>query len=321
MGDDHGHDHGVDVLRTSARGIRAIEVSLAGLAATAVIQVVIVVASGSVALLADTIHNFTDALTAIPLWIAFRLARRAPNRRYPYGYHRAEDLAGVFIVLVIAGSAVLAGWEAVLRLLHPRDLRNLGWVMAAGVVGFAGNEMVAVHRIRVGRRIGSEALVADGHHARVDGLTSLGVVVGAAGVALGFGRADPIVGLLICVAILFVLKDAARSVLHRIMDGTDEATIGLLEEVAAAVPGVEHVTAVRARWAGHGLNAELHLDVDPGLTVQEGHAIADHVEHALLHEVPRLRMATVHVDPHHHSPDTHDATAHHRETDGRSDSV
>lgn len=310
----HGNDHAPDAaFESSAHGIRAIKVSLAGLAATALLQVAIVAISGSVALLADTIHNFTDALTAIPLWIAFRLGRRPPNRRYSYGYHRAEDLAGVFIVLVIGLSAFLAAWEAARRLMHPHDLENVGWVVAASVVGFAGNELVAGYRIRVGRRIGSAALVADGEHARIDGLTSLGVLLAAIGVMLGFRRADPIVGLAITGVILLILKDVARSVIHRIMDGTDDATIGLLEEVAASVPGVEHVTSARARWAGHGLNAELAIDVDPTLSVHEGHAIAEEVRHRLLHDVPRLRMVTVHIDPHHHGPDPHEATAHHRD--------
>lgn len=311
----HGHDHADtsdDGLRASAQGIRAVVVSLVGLAATAGLQVAIVVMSGSVALLADTIHNFTDALTAIPLWIAFRLGRRPPNRRYPYGYHRAEDLAGIFIVLVIAASAGLAAWEAVRRLMDPQELRNMGWVIAAGVAGFAGNELVALYRIRVGRRIGSAALVADGFHARTDGLTSLGVVVGAVGVLLGFERADPIVGLAITVAILFVLASAARSVLRRIMDGTEDSTIGLIEAVSASVPGVEHVSEVRARWAGHGLTTELCIDVDARLTVEQGHGIAEEVRHTLLHDITRLRSASVHVDPHSHDVDPHAPTAHHR---------
>lgn len=318
----HGHSHGHDAselvheaLSTSARGIRAIKISLAGLAFTALFQVVIVALSGSVALAADTIHNFADAMTAVPLWVAFRLARRPPTRRYSYGYHRAEDVAGILIVLVILASAALAAFEAVRRLMHPEPIHNLWWVAAAGAIGCAGNELVAVYRIRVGRRIGSAALVADGRHAQVDGLTSLGVLLSAIGVALGFERADPLVGLLITVAILIVLKSAAWSVFHRVMDGTDEATIRLIEEVAASVDGVAHVTAARARWAGHELRAELDIQVDPGLSVERGHWIAEEVEHELIHVLPRLGMVTVHVDPHNHEPDTGPA-AHHRRSAG-----
>ncbi|HEX6230191.1 MAG TPA: cation diffusion facilitator family transporter [Actinomycetota bacterium] len=313
-----GHTHDAtsvvdEALEASVVGIRCVKVSLLALGATAATQLVIVVLSGSVALLADTIHNLADALTAIPLWIAFVVGRRPATRRYPYGFARVEDLAGLFIVLAIAASAVFAAWEAVRRLADPRPLEHLPWVMAASVVGFAGNELVAMYRIRVGRRIGSAALVADGHHARTDGITSLGVLAGAIGVALGFERADPIAGLAITGAILVVLLQATRSVFRRILDGTDDATVPLLEEVAAAVPGVEHVTSAKARWTGHALNAELEIQVEPTLTVRQGHAIAEEVEHALLHAVPRLRGATVHVDPHGHGHHYSGPMAHHRD--------
>ncbi|TMK29541.1 MAG: cation transporter [Actinobacteria bacterium] len=304
------HDHRVP--SPTDRGIRAIRWSLAGLAVTALLQLLIVVVSGSVALLADTIHNFADCLTAIPLWVAFVIGRRPATKRYSYGYERAEDLAGLFIVLVIAASAVLVAWEGVARLMHPRPVDNLPWVIAAGVAGFAGNELVAAYRIREGRRIGSMALVADGQHARTDGLTSLGVVAGAIGVALGLDRADPLAGLAIAVVVVYVLWHAGRSVVHRILDGTDESTVVMLESVAASVAGVEHVTSARARWTGHGLNADMEIQVDAALTVGQGHAIAEEVEHELLHALPGLKGATVHVDPHDHGP-ARGPVAHHRE--------
>jgi cation diffusion facilitator family transporter len=316
-GGHHGHGHDParaagETLSGSTQGIRAVAISLVGLGLTAILQGVVVAFTGSVALLADTIHNLSDALTGIPLWIAFRLGRRPPNHRYPYGYHRAEDLAGILIVSVIAGSAVVAAWEAVRRLVDPRQIENAPWVLVAGLVGCAGNALVAEYRIRVGRRIGSAALEADGHHARVDALTSLVVVVGTLGSMAGFERADPIAGLGITVVILFVLRGAARTVLRRVMDGIDEPTIHVLEDVAAGVPGVEHVTGARARWAGHGLNAELEIDVDRDLTVAEGHTIAEEVRHRLHHELPRLRAVAVHVDPHtHEGEDPHGSTAHH----------
>ncbi len=293
------------------------KLSLLGLGLTTLGQLVVVLLSGSVALLADTVHNAADALTALPLWVAFVLGRRPPSRRYPYGLHRAEDLAGVLIVLAIAASGCLAALESVRRLLDPRPIEKLPWVAAAGALGFLGNEAVAWYRIRVGRRIGSAALVADGLHARADGLTSLGVLAGAAGVALGFERADPLAGLVITLAIALVLVQAARGVIRRLLDGTDEATVILLEETAAGVPGVEHVTSARARWTGHVLNAELEIQVDPTLTVEEGHRIAEEVEHALLHRLPRLRGATVHVDPHDHRPPS-GPMAHHRRPAGSS---
>jgi len=314
----HGHDHDERVdeaLEGSAAGIRAVKVSLLALAVTAVAQVVIVAISGSVALLADTVHNVTDALTAIPLWIAFVVGRRPATRRYPYGFQRAEDLAGVVIVGVIAASAAFAAWEAIRGIASPREVEHLPWVMAASIVGFAGNELVATYRVRVGRRIGSAALVADGHHARTDGLTSLGVLAGAIGVALGFERADPIAGLAITAAILVVLWQAGRSVLRRILDGTDDSTVLLLESVASRVAGVEHVTSAKARWTGHALNAELEIMVDPAMSVQDAHRVAEEVEHELMHAIPRLRGATVHVDPHDHGPHYAGPMAHHRRSE------
>ncbi|MGZ8607680.1 MAG: cation diffusion facilitator family transporter [Actinomycetota bacterium] len=315
----HAHDHAAvdEALEGSAAGIRAVKVSLVALAATAAAQVVIVAISGSVALLADTVHNTTDALTAIPLWIAFVIGRRPPTKRYSYGFQRAEDLAGIVIVAVIAASAAFAAWEAVRGLADPREVEHLPLVMAASIVGFAGNELVAMYRIRVGNRIGSAALVADGHHARTDGLTSLGVLAGAVGVALGFERADPIAGLAITAAIVVVLWQASRSVLRRILDGTDDSTVLLLESVAGRVPGVEHVTSAKARWTGHVLNAELEIMVDASMSVQEAHRVAEEVEHELCHAIPRLRGATVHVDPHDHGPHYAGPMAHHREGEPR----
>jgi len=272
--------------------------------ATALIQLMVVSFTGSVALFSDTIHNFTDALTAIPLLIAFRLAGRPPDRRYSYGYHRVEDLAGVVILLLILASAVVASFEAVRRILDPAFLKHVWWVILAGLIGALGNEGVAVYRIRVGRRIGSAAMVADGMHARTDGLTSLAVVASALGYLAGIPHADAVVGLAISVAIVWTLVRAGRAVLHRILDGTDEQTIALIEEVASRVPGVEHVTEARARWTGHQLRAQLSVDVDSALSVRGGHDVADRVRASLLREVPRLSDCTIHVDPHEsHDPE------------------
>jgi len=286
-----------DALRTSREGTRALKLSLIGLGVTAVAQLAIVAMSGSVALLADTIHNFGDALTAIPLGIAFVVGRRTPTTRYTYGYGRAEDLAGVFVVAMIAASAVIAGWEAIDRLLHPQDIDAVGWVMAAGVIGFAGNELVASYRIRVGRRIGSAALVADGLHARTDGFTSLAVVVGAIGAALGWQRADPIVGLVITIVILGVVRHAARDIYRRMMDAVDPELVHEIGHVIGHVDGVEDVARVRVRWIGHELHAEVDVVVDAAATLAAAHAVAEEVEHRLLHEIPRLAGATIHVDP------------------------
>ncbi len=296
----HSHDAAdrVDTALESSRlGIRAVKVSLAGLAATALVQAVVVAFTGSVALLGDTLHNFADALTAVPLWLAFSLGRRPRNQRYTHGYGRAEDLAGLFIVLVIAVSSVIAGWESVRRLVDPHHVSHLGAVAAASIVGFAGNEVVARYRIGVGRRIGSAALVADGMHARTDGMTSLAVLVGAGGVALGWDAADALVGLVITVAILIVLRTTVRDVYRRLMDAVDPELVERAGASVSGVPGVLGIDDLRIRWVGHRLRAEVDLLVDERLTVVEGHAIADRAYHALLHDVPKLTTAVVHVSP------------------------
>jgi cation diffusion facilitator family transporter len=295
----HSHDAADsidDAIESSAAGIRAVKVSLAALAVTAVLQLVVVAISGSVALLADTVHNFSDALTALPLWVAFVLGRRAATRRYTYGYGRAEDLAGLFVVVMIGLSAVVAGWESIRRLIDPAPVQNLAWVAAAGVIGFAGNEAVAIYRIRIGRKIGSAALVADGLHARTDGLTSLAVVLGAAGVAMGFPLADPLIGLLITIAILLVLRTAGRDVFRRLMDAVDPAAVESAEGALAALPGVRSVRRVRMRWIGHELHADVDLVIDTA-DGAEAHRLAHDAEHELTHAVPRLRTAVVHAYP------------------------
>lgn len=317
----HSHDPAASVdaqLESSQRGIWALKVSVLVLAVTAGFQVVVFLMSGSVALLADTIHNFSDALTAVPLWIAFVLGRRAATKRYTYGFGRAEDLAGVFIVIMIAASAGVAGWESVRRLMDPQPIANLGWVIVAAVVGFAGNEAVAVFRIRVGREIGSAALIADGYHARADGFTSLAVLLGAVGVLLGFPLADPLVGIGITIAILFVLKDAAGQIWHRLMDAADPTVVTRLAEEAAAVDGVQQVEDVRLRWLGHRLEADMRIVVDEDLPTRESHRLAEEVRHRLFHAQPKLASIIVHVDPCGHSGgDLHGGTAHHRGASAR----
>ena len=311
----HSHDAADSVdsaLESSKEGIRALKISLLVLGVTAVLQLLVVLVTDSVALLADTIHNFSDALTALPLWVAFVLARRSPTRRYTYGYGRAEDLAGVFIVAMIALSALVAGWESIHRLLDPRPLSNVGAVLAAGVLGFLGNEAVAIYRIKVGRKIGSAALVADGLHARTDGFTSLGVAAGALGVMAGFPLADPIVGLLITLAILVVLRGAARDIYRRLMDAVEPELVERAERTLLDVSGVLAVESVRLRWIGHRLRAEVGLVVDQSLSLWAAHDVAVEAKHQLLHHVPKLDDATVHVSPRAvDGRDPHERLAHH----------
>jgi cation diffusion facilitator family transporter len=296
----HSHEAADKVdsaLEASAEGIRALWISLAILGATAAIQAVVVGISGSVALLGDTLHNAADALTAVPLGVAFIVGRRPPNRRYTYGYGRAEDLAGIVIVVVIAASSALAAYEAATRLAHPRSVTNLIAVAVAAVVGFAGNEAVARYRIRIGRKIGSAALVADGLHARTDGFTSLAVLLGVAGVAVGWDWADPVVGLLITLAILAVLRQAAREIYRRLMDAVDPELVDRTEQVLRDTPGVLDIGEVRLRWIGHQLRAECEVVVDAEASAVQAHQVAVDAEHGLLHAVPRLTAALVHADP------------------------
>jgi cation diffusion facilitator family transporter len=314
----HSHSHGtVDPeLINTRRGMQAIKWSFVALLATALFQTVIVVLSGSVALFADTIHNFGDVATAIPLWIAFSLSRRKPNKRFTYGYGRLEDLAGVVIVLTILVSAIVAGYESIRRFINPGTVNVLWTVAVASLVGFLGNEAVARFRIKVGREIDSAALVADGQHARVDGLTSLSVLLGSAGVWLGYPLADPIVGLFISVAILRIVWQSGRTIFTRLIDGVDPAVIDDIKHTVSLVQGVVDVAKVRARWLGHRLHAELNVSVKENLTVEQGHAIALKARHRLLHRLTYLSGAVIHIDP-----VTASGEEHHRVNDHRHDDL
>ena len=293
----HGHTHGVidPTIATTDRGIWAIKWSFVILAITAAFQIAVVLLSGSVALLADTIHNVGDAVTAVPLWIAFRLARRKPSKRFTYGYGRVEDLAGVAIIAIILFSALVAGYEAIDRLLHPQQVQQLLWVTLAGIAGFIGNEAVAVFRIRVGRQINSAALIADGYHARTDGLTSLAVVLGAAGVWFGFPLADPIIGLLITIAIMGIVWQSSKAVFTRMLDGVEPAVIEEIRRAAEHVPGIQAVLDTKARWIGHRLVAELDIAVDGAVRVDAADAIAKDLERELAAHVPALASTRLRV--------------------------
>jgi cation diffusion facilitator family transporter len=293
----HPHSHAATGVEASAAGLRVLWVSASVLGATAVLQAAVVAMSGSVALLGDTLHNAIDALSVVPLAVAFIAGRRPPTRRYTYGYGRAEDLAGVVIVLLIAASAAAAAVAAASRLAHPRPVSGLVMVAVAALIGFAGNELVAWYRVRTGRKIGSAALVADGLHARADGFTSLAVLLGVGGAALGWAWADPVIGLVITVAILAVLRQAAREIYRRLMDAVDPALLDQAEQTLRAVPGVLGVGRVRLRWVGHQMRAECEVVVDANASVIEAHQVAVAAEHALVHALPHLTGALVHADP------------------------
>ncbi|RVD19750.1 cation transporter [Mesorhizobium sp. M4B.F.Ca.ET.017.02.2.1] len=302
----HGHTHGVvdPTIATTTRGIWAIKWSFVVLAITAALQLVVVLLSGSVALLADTIHNVGDAVTAIPLWIAFMLARRKPSKTFTYGLGRVEDLAGIIIVLIILFSAIVAGYEAIDRLIHPRAIELLGSVAIAGIIGFIGNEAVAVFRVRVGREINSAALIADGYHARTDGFTSLAVVLGAIGVWAGFPLADPIIGLLITIAIFAIVWQSSKAVLTRMLDGVEPGIVDKIHHAAEHVPGVRLVDA-RARWIGHRLHADIAIAADETLPLAEATRLAAMLEDELFQHMPALAAANVRFEWHDHSHQHH----------------
>ncbi len=306
----HDHDHGESIIDSGTAGIRATKVSLIILGITAALQAVIVLFSGSVALLSDTLHNVADALTAIPLWIAFAVGRRRPTRGYTYGFGRFEDVAGLLIVVAIGASAALIIWESVGRLIEPRLIDHIPWVIAAGLVGAAGNELVARYRIKVGKAIGSEALVADGQHARTDALTSLAVVVAGVGAAFGAAWVDPVAGIVVAGAMLWLLGRTARRMSRRLLDGVEPATVDEVEESVRSIPGVRDISDLLVRWHGHQLSIAVSISVDPDLTVSKGHDTAHEVEHALHHRFTFPVQAIVHVEPFGQS-EAHDTTAHH----------
>lgn len=295
----HGHAHGVinaDIALTE-QGIRAIKYSFAGLFITALLQVIVVMYSGSVALLADTIHNIGDAVTAVPLLIAFKLLQKKPTKRFTYGYGRVEDLAGVFIVLIILTSAIVAGYESIDRLMHPVTMKNIWAVICASIIGFIGNEAVAILRIRTGKKMNSAALIADGYHARADGLASLAVFFGAIGVWLGYPPADPVIGLLITATIMKIAYDSGKTIFSRLIDGVDPDIIDEIRHAVTHVPLVKDVTEIRARWLGHRLIAELNIAVDLKLSVDKGHLVAVAVRDQLLDHLKYLSNAVIHIDP------------------------
>ena len=310
---EHGHEHGTinAELYNNQIGLRAVQISTAGMLLVSLIQFTIAFIGGSAGLFADALHNSGDVLTTVALWIAFALSRRASNERYTYGYHRSEDLAGIFIVLVIIASAVASAVESILKLAHGSVPTQIYLSMAAAIIGIIGNEVLAQYKISVGKRINSVPLIADGQHSRIDGLTSLAALVGLIFVAFGLPIADPIAGLVITVVILTVVFSTSRSVLQRLLDAVDPRIVPSIYKIASETPGVEGVEDIRARWVGHTLHVSLNIEVEPTLTLTQAHDIAEEVRHRLFHDVEGLTEAIIHTDPHSHETDPHEKMAHH----------
>jgi len=309
----HGHEHGkVDAdLYGNKAGLRAVQISTAGMLLVSIIQFAIALYGGSAGLFADALHNLGDVFTTVALWIAFVISNRAANHRYTYGYYRSEDLAGIFIVLVIIASAVAGAVESIQKLTSGSVPTQLYLSMAAALVGVAGNELLAQYKISVGKRINSVPLIADGQHSRIDGLTSLAAFIGLVGVRLGLPIADPIAGIVITIVIVTVVFSTSRSVLQRLLDAVDPRVVPSIINTAKEVPGVEEVTDVRARWIGHTMHVVMNIEVDAELTLAKAHAIAEEVRHRLFHSIKGLSEAIIHTDPSSESGDHHSALAHH----------
>lgn len=296
---DHGHLTGDAAIQDNEIGIRTLWLALLLLGVTTVLQIIIYIASGSVALLADTVHNLGDALNSVPLLFAFYLNRRVATRRYTYGYGRVEDVAGVLIVISIAFSAGYILFESVQKLFNPQPLTNLGWLAAAALIGFAGNEIVAMMQIRVGRQIGSDAMVADGQHARVDGLTSLAVLIAVFGTLIGLPIIDPIIGIVIGITIVGITWGAIKSIWFRLMDAVDPHLVQKVEDILQEHEEIKAVGRLQLRWVGHRLHGEIDVTVAKNMSFNDVNAIREHLYHHFEHALPNLEHVTIQIAPVH----------------------
>jgi cation diffusion facilitator family transporter len=262
---------------------RAIAGSAAGLAATGAIELVIALLTGSAGLLGDALHNLSDVSTSAVVFLGFRVSRRVPTERHPYGYERAEDLAGVGIAVVIWASAALAAAESIRKIISHAGTSHVGVGIAGAAIGILGNQVVARYKLVIGRRIKSASLIADARHSWLDALSSAGALAGLVAVALGFRWGDPIAGLVVTGFICHVGWEVTSDVVRRLMDGIDPEIIHQAETAAASVPGVLHAHA-RARWTGRTLRVEIEGWVSPDLTTREadnlGRIVAGAVEEA-----------------------------------------
>lgn len=282
---------GVDDVGERRQANRAIAVSAIGLATTGLIELAIALVSGSVALLGDALHNLSDVSTSAVVFIGFRASRKRATERYPYGFERAEDVAGVGIAVVIWASAVFAGVESIRKLLEHGHTTHLGIGVIAAAVGILGNQVVARYKLVIGRRINSATLIADAKHSWLDALSSAGALVGLIAVAAGLSWGDPIAGLAVTLFICHVGWEVSTDVVHRLMDGIDPAILGTAEAVAAGTPGVRHAHA-RARWTGRTLRVEIEGWLDADTTVVDADRIGQLVADRLSPELPEVRNFT-----------------------------
>ncbi len=281
----------VDDLDERRQANRAVAWGAAGLAATGLIELAVALLSGSVGLLGDALHNLSDVSTSLVVFIGFRISRRVASERYPYGYERAEDLAGVGIAIVIWASAVLAGVESVRKLLDHGGTSHVGWGIAGAAVGIAGNQLVARYKLRVGRRINSATLIADAKHSWLDALSSAGAMLGLIGVLAGARWADPIAGLAVTVFICHVGWEVSTDVTHRLMDGVDPDIITTAETITMQIAGVRHAHA-RGRWTGRTLRLEIEAWLDADTTIATSDALSRKAAELIAHDIPDVRSLT-----------------------------
>lgn len=312
MAGTHAHPARLTGAEGTREGLRAIRLAALALGASAVVRLTIAAITGSVGLLAAGIDDLGDVATTIALSVAFVASRRAADRRYTFGYQRVEDLSGVLVVLVIWGGAGFATYEAVTKLTGDHEVTRLGIAMGAAALGLAANGFAGFYKIAVGRRIMSEPLIADGKHALTDGVASIAALGGLIGVQAGWEQADPIAAFVVVAAIVAVAVDATRNVSTRLLDAVDPEIVNRIENIILGTPGVAGCGRVQARWAGRSLYVTVTVAVDGDLPVSEAHAVAEAVQHRILHDVDGVAQVDVHVDPWEpHGPDAHGRTAGH----------
>ena len=267
---------------------RAVGVSAVGLALTGGVELALAIATGSVALLSDALHNLSDVSTSAVVFLGFRISKRQPTPGYPYGYERAEDLAGLGVALVIWASAVFAGYVSVRKLIDNGATTHVGIGIAGAALGIVGNQVVARYKLIIGRRIQSTTLIADARHSWLDALSSLGALIGLVLVALGQRWGDPIAGFAVTLFILHVGYQVTGEILHHLMDGVDAGVISAARGAARSVAGVDDVT-VRGRWMGRSLILEIEVELDDDVLLGHADRLGERVEGAIYEAVPAAR--------------------------------
>lgn len=302
------HDHGFlstpdSVQREEAnrrRAIQAIVGSSLGLLVTSALELLVVAFSGSVALLSDALHNLGDVFTTVGVYFGFRASRKPPTPRFPYGFGRAEDLAGIVVVMAIWGSAVLAALESYNKLISGRGTSHLAWGMVAALIGIVGNRLVARYKLNVGREIKSAPLIVDARHSWLDAVSSAGALIGLLGVAAGFRAADPIAGFAISLFIVRIGLEATRDVVFRLMDAQDEALAEAVRGVASELLEDEaSVRDVRIRWLGRQVEVRLVVRLAGDTSLRDATRTARELDAVVKHRIPDTReiLVTVEAQP------------------------